>query len=273
MSSNPYLQFSTPQAPRKTRIDNEKSIKVGKQVPFPYGNYHNYYSNRTLGFRTDPRLKVFKREWFNGKAVLDIGCNAGHVSLAVFKLFNPKSIEGVDVDPVLISKCRHNLLMTKSSAFETNQGIIWDYFPVSAPLQLGYRQSNTANITFRCSDWVHEPIDTTFDTILALSITKWIQLNHGDGAIRHFFQKCFDCLNPLGILILEPQPIQGYKKHCTASERMLNNYKEIEFFPTKFADYLVKKLGFQLLLEHEFENDSKGFKRPLLVLQKPECRR
>lgn len=31
----------------------------------------------------DPRLKVFKREWFEGKDCLDIGCNSGMVTIQI----------------------------------------------------------------------------------------------------------------------------------------------------------------------------------------------
>lgn len=31
----------------------------------------------------DPRLKVFKKEWFEGKDCLDIGCNNGIVTIQI----------------------------------------------------------------------------------------------------------------------------------------------------------------------------------------------
>lgn len=31
----------------------------------------------------DPRLKVMKREWFEGKDCLDIGCNSGLVTISI----------------------------------------------------------------------------------------------------------------------------------------------------------------------------------------------
>lgn len=35
----------------------------------------------------DPRLKVMKREWFEGKDCLDIGCNSGLITIAIGKQF------------------------------------------------------------------------------------------------------------------------------------------------------------------------------------------
>ena len=34
-------------------------------------------------FVEDPRLKVFKKEWFEGKDCLDIGCNSGMVTIQI----------------------------------------------------------------------------------------------------------------------------------------------------------------------------------------------
>ena len=264
---NPYLQYTASESKRKTRILHQEPFKVGKSIPFPFGNYHNYYSNRTKGYKTDPRVKLFRKEWFEHKSVLDVGCNSGHISLAISKIFQPFSVEGVDIDPELIARANYNLAMTKSVVLLNESQIIWDYFPLSAPVQLGLKPCECPNVTFRCSDWVHESIDTRYDVILALSITKWIQLNNGDGAVRHFFNKVFDALNPSGVFILEPQPFQGYHKKATSTQRMLENFQSIKFFPDKFKDYLLK-IGFKLLVEELVESESKGFERPFFVFIK-----
>jgi len=35
------------------------------------------------GVDEDPRLKVFKKEWFEGKDCLDIGCNSGIITIQI----------------------------------------------------------------------------------------------------------------------------------------------------------------------------------------------
>lgn len=35
----------------------------------------------------DPRLKAMKKEWFEGKDCLDIGCNSGVITIAIGKSF------------------------------------------------------------------------------------------------------------------------------------------------------------------------------------------
>lgn len=57
------------------------------------------------------RLKVFKQYpyLFQNKDVLDIGCNAGHLTMAVGRMLNPKSVLGIDIASDLISRAQHNL--------------------------------------------------------------------------------------------------------------------------------------------------------------------
>lgn len=64
-----------------------------------------------------------------------------------------------------------------------------------------------------------------YETILCLSITKWIHLNWGDDGLKRFFRRIFLALKPGGVFILEPQAWPSYAKkkkmtvsllsHCT----------------------------------------------------------
>ncbi|ESR64481.1 hypothetical protein CICLE_v100092681mg, partial [Citrus x clementina] len=72
--------------------------RKGKDV-FPFGNYKNYYGYRIgQGLNEDPRFKVLKKEWFEGKDCLDIGCNSGIITIQIAQKFNCRSILGIDID-------------------------------------------------------------------------------------------------------------------------------------------------------------------------------
>ena len=83
---------------------------------FRYGNYHRYYGYRVGESLEDHRIPHFRREWFEGKRCVDIGCNEGLVSLSIAVQFRPESMLGIDIDPVLINKAQEKLERLRRSA-------------------------------------------------------------------------------------------------------------------------------------------------------------
>ena len=106
-----------------------------KDTKFIHGNYDRYYGKRNPHFdEPDCRLKCFHKDWFDGKDVLDIGCNIGHVTLSVAKDFSPRKIVGMDIDGKLISVARKNI-RHYMSAEEMKSGD--KRFPISMALTYG----------------------------------------------------------------------------------------------------------------------------------------
>lgn len=70
-----------------------------------------------------------------------------------------------------------------------------------------------ANVWFRCEDLASsEHTPQSLDTILCLSVTKWVHLNQGDEGLKRLFAKVKEALVPGGWFILEPQPWKSYKQ-------------------------------------------------------------
>lgn len=76
---------------------------------FQYGSYSRNYGYRTPSLTADPRLAVFKQDWFRGKKVLDVGCGTGHVTLAIARYWSPERVLGMDIDGALVRVARQNL--------------------------------------------------------------------------------------------------------------------------------------------------------------------
>lgn len=78
-------------------------------MKFQYGNYNKYYGYRNPGFSEDPRFRVLQPEWFQGKKVLDLGCNTGQLTLCIAKRLRPAHILGLDIDGALVHAARQNI--------------------------------------------------------------------------------------------------------------------------------------------------------------------
>ncbi|OLQ12301.1 Kinase D-interacting substrate of 220 kDa [Symbiodinium microadriaticum] len=88
--------------------------KKGRPL-FEHGNYSSYYGYRHApGQRGDSDRRLlhlterFGKSFFKKKEVLDIGCNAGLVSLAVAREFQARRVVGMDLDADLIEAAEAN---------------------------------------------------------------------------------------------------------------------------------------------------------------------
>lgn len=106
------------------------SGKPKSKKTFIYGNYNRYYGYRNPNSLDDPRLKLFKAEWFKDKDVLDIGCNIGNVTLQVGREFGPRRVLGIDIDSSLIRAANKYLRCCIQDHQSTKSSLSTD-FPLS----------------------------------------------------------------------------------------------------------------------------------------------
>ncbi|XP_064408938.1 7SK snRNA methylphosphate capping enzyme [Latimeria chalumnae] len=261
-----------------------------KRQKYQYGNYCKYYGYRNPGRGDDHRLRVLKPEWFEGRSVLDLGCNVGHITLAVARSFKPRRIVGLDLDGGLIYAARQNVRHYLSEQLQRppgQQGAPTRQFPLSMTINRGPLaapqvplQSSASefpnNVTFVKGNYVlerDELLDTQkpeYDAILCLSMTKWVHLNWGDEGLKRMFKRIYRHLHPGGILVLEPQPWSSYSKRKKLTETIYKNYYRIHFKPEQFTSYLVSpEVGFS---SYELvgipQNTAKGFQRPIYLFHK-----
>lgn len=262
--------------------------KRKKKEVFIYGNYRNYYGyriDRNVG--EDPRLDIFKREWFEGKDCLDIGCNQGLVTIGLALKFECRSILGVDIDSGLIETANWNLRrisrLDKVATKNVNGPKPSDHLSQSSPEEVAPEMSNE-NISnhkhhdlFKIVSFQHENFvksmdrcSEQYDTIICLSVTKWIHLNWGDEGIITLFVKIWRLLRPGGIFIMEPQPWTSYKRNRLVSEVAKENFNVIQICPEKFREILLDKVGFRSVevVTDRLVGTVTGFDRPVEVYHK-----
>eukprot|EP00743_Colponemidia_sp_Colp-15_P014178 GILK01016709.1.p1 GENE.GILK01016709.1~~GILK01016709.1.p1 ORF type:complete len:451 (+),score=36.95 GILK01016709.1:39-1391(+) len=97
--------------------DEQEKVQTKRQK-FVFGNYDAYYGYRTTDRWNDPRLSLFKRRWFEGKRCLDVGCNAGFLTISIAKRFHCSYILGIDIDSKLVAEAQRQLRLAKKSLQE-----------------------------------------------------------------------------------------------------------------------------------------------------------
>ncbi|ESQ43465.1 hypothetical protein EUTSA_v10014188mg [Eutrema salsugineum] len=260
------------------------SKKKKSQEVFPFGNYRNYYGYR-IGhdMDEDPRLKVLKKEWFQGKDCLDIGCNSGIMTIHIAKKFGCRSILGVDIDLSRIEDAHWHLRkfvrMQNSAMPNEKKSSSEGLKEQSVSLSDGETKTDSQEtrnlsqiVSFQKENFVQTRNldDNRYDTILCLSVTKWVHLNWGDDGLITLFSKIWRLLNPGGIFVMEPQPWKSYENNRRVSVTTAMNYRNIVLRPDRFQEILLDKIGFRTVedLTSSLSGASKGFDRQILAFQK-----
>ncbi|KAJ0495765.1 putative RNA methyltransferase bin3, bin3-type S-adenosyl-L-methionine binding protein [Helianthus annuus] len=277
-----------PQNDSVQAINDNKKRKKQKEVAI-FGNYRNYYGYRIdQGLEEDPRIKIMRKEWFEGKSCLDIGCNSGLITITIAKKFGCQKIVGIDIDSARIEDAHWNLRrivkmseskkhpkVDKSNGAETNN-ITNDVADKTGRVELSGNYS-TSQLFERVSFWKENfifgsstPRDNVYDTILCLSVSKWIHLNWGDEGLITLLSKVWRLLKPDGVSILEPQPWKSYISCRQVSEVASTNYKNLTIFPQQFQEILLDKIGFRKIenLSSSLTGSKTGFNRPIFALWK-----
>ena len=216
----------------------------------------------------DARLERMPSHFFEGKDVVDIGCNEGVISLSLACKFAPKSMLGIDIDGALIGRARRNLeLLTTANRRKVGPEVAM----IRKFAQFEGAHPNLAAVQFAEEDFVTSERASPVDCVLFLSISKWIHLQWGDETLKQVFFRIHSMLRPGGIFVFEPQPWNSYKKKRKQfSEALQTNLKQIQFKPADFQAYLTDELHFELLSECDPDANVPGFVRPLLFLRKRE---
>lgn len=270
LSDQPHLSQQTLQPPEKYNPKAEM---------FQYGNYNKYYGYRNPDQAPDARLNYLSASWFEGKEVLDIGCNIGHITLTVARDYNPKRCVGIDIDKKLINIAQKNIkhYMRQGGVDEVNfpKSMRALYGPLKPPVMTDGSRSFPYNTKFVHANYVLESdelletVRPEFDIILCLSISKWVHLNFGDDGLKRFFRRAYANLKPGGKFILEPQAWSSYSKRRKLTPRIFENYKKIRLFPEKFKDFLLHDIGFMKSEKLPTpQHTARGFQRPIIVYTK-----
>ena len=113
----------------------------------------------------------------------------------------------------------------------------------------------------------------SFDAVLCLSVTKWIQLNWGDEGLKRLFADVHECLSPGGVFIVEPQPWRSYGRAFrkqTMPEETKAHFRAVALRPSLYAEFLKTTVGFERVttLRDADMHDASEFDRTVLLCVK-----
>ncbi|CAD5229675.1 unnamed protein product [Bursaphelenchus okinawaensis] len=247
--------------------------KAKEEEKFRYGNYNQYYGSRLEAkFTKDPRIDLLREEWFRNKFVLDVGCNTGVLTNYLAKHWGPSRMDGLDIDPVLVGIARKNI---RHYCDKKEHDALVGKLPAMKEHKEGEKKVFPHNIWFTCTSYVFpddeflDMVRPEYDTIMALSITKWIHLNWGDEGLKRFFKRAFKNLKSGGVFIMEPQDYRTYYKSCKKIPSLKETYKNLKMRPEMFAHYLFEEVGFSEFVDLGIpEAKTKGYQRPIYAFKK-----
>lgn len=255
------------QLPPSTLNGSNKSNGAKPKTKFIYGNYNGYYGYRLEKNIEDVRLTALTNyaHLFNGKELLDIGCNDGSLTIALAKRLPISFIAGIDIDAKLIARARNNVTIETQAIRNNNDKSVT--VETNFPQNIAFKQFNYVLSNDNLLD-LEEP---RYDTILCLSVTKWIHLNFGDDGLKRAFKRMYRSLRENGTLILEAQNWNSYKRRKTLTPEINVHFKNIKLRPENFHEYLLSsEIGFvnSYAIELSAEHSANGFKRPIIAYTK-----
>lgn len=138
-------------------------------------------------------------------------------------------------------------------------------FPSFSPCRFPY------NVNFYCENFMFQKalLDTKFEVIFCMSVTKWIHLQQGDQGILSFFRLVHRALYPDGVFILEFQHWKSYLNTRSKSLEYKAAIPLLNIRPDDFEDILLNQVGFVLVARLGTSvAEAHDFSRPILVLKK-----
>ncbi|XP_048878807.1 pre-miRNA 5'-monophosphate methyltransferase [Brienomyrus brachyistius] len=173
----------------------------------PYGNFINYYTfnppeNRlTLIPRTLLRDIGYSSETTENITVLDVGCNSGDLTVALYRHLQGQEssgrtaegwvhLLGCDLDKGLILRAEQSNPLPDSISF------------------IHLDVTNDQHSRTQLGSYLSKFGRSSFDLCLCLAVTMWVHLNHGDEALLELLSRLASLCHHL---LLETQPWKCYR--------------------------------------------------------------
>ncbi|XP_064162712.1 pre-miRNA 5'-monophosphate methyltransferase [Anguilla rostrata] len=239
----------------------------------PFGNFINYYSFNPPENRLSliPRTLLqdigYSTERSEPILVLDVGCNSGDLSVALYAHLTGHCASGdaaetgelrllgVDLDEDLILRAEH------SNPFRENVSFI--------PLDVTHDRDSRTQLEGYLARFGR----SRFHLCACLAVTMWVHLNHGDAALLELLGRLASLSDHL---LLEAQPWKCYRSAARRLRKLgrrdFDHFKTLEIrgdIAERAREHLERQCGMELLRSF----GSTSWDRKLLLFGRREMRR
>lgn len=219
--------------------DEEEVIDPGAA---PYGNFINYYTfnppENRLSLIPASLLQDLDLNPQQKTLILDVGCNSGELSVALYQHLVSKEesdrrrvhLLGFDLDEALIRRAQQTNPLQDSITF--------------IPLDV------TGDVE-RLQDYLHQHGSSQFHLSLCLAVTMWVHLNHGDSGLLLLLSRLASISQHL---LLEAQPWKCYRSAARRLRKLgrsdFDHFKTLEIrgdVADHAREHLEKRCGMELV--------------------------
>lgn len=180
-----------------------------------YGNFINYYSFHNVKERVNNlHTQMFPVPLNNRLVCLDIGCNTGELTKAVYEYLKMNyanceiHILAVDIDSTLVER-----------ANESNKNPYITFITADVMAE---------NDRVFLQNFLKTSKTETFDITFCFSVTMWIHLNNGDEGLTEFLKYIKTVSRTI---VIEPQPWKCYRnaqRRVKKSGHSFDNYESLK---------------------------------------------
>ena len=248
-------------------------------APHQLGNFPSTEgaAEKRLQAINDPSL-------FEEKRVLEMGCGDGAFLHEVAREYKNCYLKGVDADSKLIELAASRTRTCKDDNQTQKEIPDLDWVPICFRNR-SKQKILTVNRVEKQSDSTEakgpvNPVFETeniikditkyryeqFDTLVCLSVMKWVHLNWGDQGLTRLFLKMYNSLKVGGRLVIDIHNWKSYKKRKKTLIAFAYQYSAISIKPKGILERLYR-LGFELEREIPLGYETQ-LKRPIYILKK-----
>ncbi|XP_041945486.1 pre-miRNA 5'-monophosphate methyltransferase [Alosa sapidissima] len=232
----------------------------------PYGNFMNYYTfnppENRLSLIPPNLLQDLGYSASETVVILDVGCNSGDLSVALYKHLQQESpsagpgtegrlrLLGFDLDETLIERAQ------STNPFPGNISFI--------PLDITQDEASRTQLDAYLRTFGRR----TFHLIACLAVTMWVHLNHGDAGLLGFLSRLAAVSDHL---LLEAQPWKCYRSAARRLRKLgradFEHFKTLEIrgdMAENAREHLERNCGMELVQSF----GSTSWDRKLLLFRK-----